>query len=160
MTGLDSHTQQIIMLAWSRILGLPDTGLADASPGVRVEVADDDAAAVTLVELFGRTVLSGPAAVLAAAREIPDEELALETRLREITRPLAPGARALGEAQLLFCEEPPAIEGSDSVAISFEAEHVHQLTTHSPADDAALSGLDRVRWTAAVVREGSDEVLA
>lgn len=158
--GLEAHTQQIIMLAWSRILGLPDTGLQEADPAVRVEAPDDGAAAVTLVELFGRTVLYGPPAVLKAARGIPEEELALETRLLDVARSAASGARILGEAHLLFCEEPPEIQGSDLVSVSFDVEHVHQLTTQSPADDVALSGLERARWTAALVREETGQVMA
>lgn len=160
LPALNPHTEQIIMLAWSRILGLPDTGIQDAAPGTRREAPDDDAAAVTLVELFGRTVLYGPAAVLKAARDIPDEELGLETRLLDVARSAAAGARTLGEAHLLFCEEPPEIQGSDLVSVSFEAEHVHQLTTQSPADDVALSGLERARWTAALVREETGQVMA
>lgn len=157
---LNTHTEQIIMLAWSRILGLSDTGLQTAEPGTRVEAPDDDAATVTLVELFGRIVLFGPPEVLEAAREVPDEELALETRLLEVSRAVAAGARIVGEAHLLFCEEPPEIEGSELVSVSFEAEHVLQLTTQSPADDVVLSGLERARWTAAVVREDTAETVA
>lgn len=160
MTELQTHTEQIIMLAWSRILGLDDDGLQTAERGIRVEAPDDDANAVTLVQLFGRTVLFGPSEVLAAARDVPDEELALETRLLQVCRGVSAGARAVGEAYLLFCEEPPEIEGSDSVSISFNAEHVHQLTTQSPADDVARSGLEQARWTAAVVREDTAQTVA
>lgn len=160
MTQLQTHTEQIIMLAWSRILGLDDDGLQTAEPGVRVEASDEDAAAVTLVELFGRTVLYGPAGVLAAARDVPAEELALETTLLDISRTVAPGARILGEAHLLFCEEPPETDGSDHVSISFEAEDVYQLAAQSPADDVALSGLEQAGWTAAVIREDTGQVLA
>ena len=104
--------------------------------------------------------MHGQPEVLRAARGVAAEELALETRLLEIARATAPGARSLGEAHLLFCEEPPEIEGSDRVSISFDAEHVHQLTTDSPADDVALSGLERARWTAAVVRADTGQVVA
>ncbi|GAA4834324.1 hypothetical protein GCM10023354_12370 [Garicola koreensis] len=160
MTELQTHTEQIIMLAWSRILGLDDDGLQTAQPGIRVDAPDDAANAVTLVQLFGRTVLFGPSEVLAAAREVPDEELALETRLLQVCRSVSAGARAVGEAHLLFCEEPPQVEGSDTVSISFNAEHVHQLTTQSPADDVARSGLEQARWTAAVVREDTAQTVA
>lgn len=165
MTGtqpheLEPHTEQIIMLAWSRILGLDDDGLQTAEPGARVESPDDGAAAVTLVELFGRTVLYGPPQVLEAARGVPDEELALETRLLQVCRTVSAGARALGEAHLLFCEEPPEIEGSEQVSVSFDAEHIRQLTAQSPADDVVLSGVEQARWTAAVVREDTAQTVA
>lgn len=157
---LSPHTEQIIMLAWSRILGLADTGIQDAEPGSRVEVSSDQAGDVSAVELFGRTVLFGPPEVVQAARSFQDEELALETRLLELARAAFPGARILGEAHLLFCEEPPVVEGSERVAVSFDADYVHQLTSQSPADDVALSGLERARWTAAVVREDIGQVVA
>lgn len=160
LSALNAHTEQIIMLAWSRILGLADTGLQDAAPGTRLEAPEPDAAAVTLVQLFGRTVLYGPPEVLEAARTIPEEELALETRLLDVARSVAAGARALGEAHLLFSEEPPEIQGSDRVSVSFDAEHLRELTTRSPADDVALSGLERARWTATLVRDDTPEAIA
>lgn len=160
MTGLVDHTGKIIMLAWSRILGLEDTALDGASPGERIEAGHSDAGAVSLVQLLGRTVLYGPPEVVAAARRIPEEELALESRLLDVTRAHYRGARILGEADLLYCEQPPEIEGSDRVSVSFEADHVSQLTSRAPADDVALSGLEDAEWTAAVVRESTGEVLA
>ena len=160
MTSLDAHTEQIIMLAWSRILGLADTALDAGSPGERIEAEHDDAAAVSLVQILGRTVLYGPADLLAAARGIPDEELALESQLLQLARARYPGARILGEAHLLYCEEPPEIQGSDRVAVSFDPEYVRQLTSQSPADDVARSGVEDSAWTAAVVREATGEVMS
>lgn len=148
------------MLAWSRILGLEDTALEAGTPGERMEAGHGDAGAVSLVQLFGRTVLYGPPEVLAAARRIPDEELALESRLLKVARAHYPGARILGEAHLLYCEEPPEIEGSERISVSFEAEHVRQLISLAPADDVARSGLEDAEWTAAVVRDSTGEVLA
>lgn len=160
MTGLNAHTEQIIMLAWSRILGLEDTALDSGNDGERIEAEHRDARTVSLVQLFGRTVLYGPPEVIAAARRVPEEELALESRLLDVTRTHHPGARILGEAHLLYCEEPPEIEGSDRVSVSFAPEHAQQLTGRAPADDAARSGLAEAEWTAAVVRESTGEVLA
>lgn len=160
MTGLTAHTEQIVMLAWSRILGLADTALESATPGERIEAINPEAEAVSLVQLFGRTVLYGPPEVVKSARPIPEEELALESRLLALTRTNYPGARILGEAHLLYCEEPPEIEGSDLVSVSFDPEHVRQLEGHCPADDAARAGLQDAEWAAAVVRDSTSEVLA
>lgn len=161
MTGLAAHTEQIILLAWSRILGLEDTALAAASPdGHRIEAENDDAAAVSLVQIFGRTVLCGPRSLLDAARGMPDEVLALESRLLQLARTQYPGARILGEAHLLYCEEPPEIQGSDKVSVSFDTEHVQRLMARSPADDVARSGLEDSAWTAAVVRDDTGEVMS
>lgn len=160
MTGLTAHTEQIIMLAWSRILGLADNALDSTPAGERIEAMNLEAEAVSLVQLFGRTVLYGPPEVVKSARSIPEEELALESRLLQIARTYYPGARILGEAHLLYCEEPPEIEGSDRVSVSFDSAHIRQLVSHSPADDAARAGLQDAEWTAAVVRESTGEVLA
>lgn len=160
MTGLDTQTEQVILLAWSRILGLDDMALIGSSDGQRIEAENDDAAAVSLVQICGRTVLYGPGPLLEAARGIPDEELALESRLLDLARAHYPGARILGEAHLLYCEEPPQIQGSDRVSVSFDPEHVQLLTSRSPADDVARSGLEDSAWTAAVVRDDTGEVMA
>lgn len=160
MSTLEEHTAQIVMLAWSRMLGLEDTALQEAAPGERLEVPQVDASALSLLQLFGRSALVGPAAMLADARSVADEELALESRLLSIARPHAIGARALGEAELLYCEESPEISGSEHVAVSFEPTHVQQLLSVSPRDDAARSGLGEASWTAAAVRESTGEVLA
>lgn len=160
MTGLDAHTQQIIMLAWSRILGLEDTELQAAPPGERIEAVDDVATSVQFLQLFGRTVLYGPADILAEARDIPDEELTLESRLLDTTRTHAPGARMLGESHLLYCEEPPEVEGSEHVAVSFEPDDAQRLSAVSPADDVARSGLTDTEWSATAVREATGEPLA
>lgn len=160
MTGLDAHTEQIIMLAWSRILGLEDTALNAAFRGDRIEAEHSEASAVSLVQLFERTVLYGPPEILSAARRIPEEELALESRLLDLARTYHPGARSLGEAHLLYCEDVPEIKGSDRISVSFEAEYVRQLISHAPADDVTRSGLEKAEWTAAMVRNSSGQVLA
>ena len=161
MTQLETHTEQIIMLAWSRILGLDDDGLQTAQPGIRVDAPDDDANAVTLVQLFGRTVLFGPSEVLAAARD-GARRGACAWRPRCCTSAACdPPVHELW-VRLISCSARSRhkIEGSDHVSISFDAEHVRQLTTQSPADDVARSGLEQARWTAAVGREDTASTVA
>ncbi len=169
---LDSHTRQIVALAWSRILGLPDdslTGLIGAagpsSPRpARLEVPTDgdgpssgspaggedrrasgreDEQVATFVRLYGASVLYGPRWLLDAARDVDDEVLALESTF--IRLGASHRGRSLGEAALYYADEVPQLERSETLAVSYEIEHAVQLESLCPADDVAeagLSGLD------------------
>ncbi|TLP79954.1 GNAT family N-acetyltransferase [Nesterenkonia sphaerica] len=160
MTSLDAHTEHIILLAWSRALGLDDMTLASSLSAERIEAVAEGTQTLSLVQVLGRTALSGPKDLVRAARDVPDEELALETGLLEIARPHFPGARILGEAQLLYCEEPPELQGSDLVSVSHDPQHLRQLIERSPADDVTRSGVARAPWSASLVREDTGEVVA
>lgn len=154
---LTDQTAQIVKLAWARMLHLGDTALDTGDPGVRVEVVDDDAAAATFVRLFDRTVIFGPSEVVGDARRIKASHLAEETTLLELVRAHHAGARALGAAHLLYCEDPPQLPSRYDVAVSFEPEHVTRLMSTCPADDVATSGLADAQWAAALVADVPDE---
>lgn len=151
--SLTEQTRQIVKLAWCRMLDLADTDLDLGDPRVRVEAVAEDAAAVTFVRLFDRTVLFGPAEVIGEARRFSDEELSRERTLLTLVRAHHTGARALGAAHLLYCEEPPQIRPRADVAVSFEPEHVTGLMAACPADDVAASGLAEAAWAAALVED-------
>ncbi|GAA3061809.1 MULTISPECIES: GNAT family N-acetyltransferase [Actinomycetes] len=151
--SLTEQTRQIVKLAWCRMLDLEDTDLDLGDPRVRVEAVAEDAAAVTFVRLFDRTVIFGPAEVIGEARRYSDAELARERTLLSLVRAHRSGARALGAAHLLYCEEPPQIRPRADVAVSFEPEHVTRLMAASPADDVAASGLAEAGWAAALVED-------
>lgn len=154
---LSEHTRSIIGLAWARMLGLEDSALLGQPAGRRIDVVDDEAATVTFVQLFGHSIAYGPADVLAAAHRLQDEELELETVLLEIVRRAYPGARSMGEAHLLYAEEPPELAPADYASVSFESEHLDQLRTECPADDVAASGLVAPDWAVSLVAEGHDD---
>ncbi|QCU77439.1 GNAT family N-acetyltransferase [Citricoccus sp. SGAir0253] len=149
---VNSHTRQIIELAWARILGLPDGAITEATAagGRRIEVPTDDGGTggedehiATFVRLYGASVLYGPRWLIEAARDVDDEVLSLESTL--IRLGAGQSARSLGEAVLYYADDVPEIERSGSVAVSFEAEDARALEAACPADDVAevgLSGLD------------------
>ncbi|GAA1181635.1 GNAT family N-acetyltransferase [Nesterenkonia xinjiangensis] len=151
--SLTEQTRQIVKLAWSRMLRLEDTDLDLGDPSVRVEAVEDDAAAVTFVRLFDRTVIFGPSEVVGDARRLDDDLLAQERTLLDLVRAHHGGARALGAAQLFYCEEPPQVSPPSGVAVSFEPEHVAELMAACPADDVAGSGLADAVWAATLVAD-------
>ncbi|MFC7401125.1 GNAT family N-acetyltransferase [Citricoccus sp. GCM10030269] len=157
---VNAHTRQIIELAWSRILGLPDGAISEAAGRPtqhrRLEVPTDagagsDAVAqtreddqiATFVRLYGTSVLYGPSWLLTAARDIDDEVLSLESTM--IRLGAGHDARSLGEWVLYYADDVPDIERSSSVAVSYEAADAQDLEAQCPADDVTevgLSGLD------------------
>lgn len=135
---LDDHVLGLVRWAWCRELGLPEGSLDDPSDRSRLEVAGP-ADAVVVLQLAGATALRAPADVLGAARDLPDEVLALESTLLRLTARHAP--RSLGEADLLYAAEAPEISPSSSVAVSDAPEHAARLTALCPADDVHAADL-------------------
>ncbi|MHA7208874.1 GNAT family N-acetyltransferase [Arthrobacter sp. MDT1-65] len=133
---LDPGTVSIIQLAWSRLLGLDDGALAGGSE--RLYRADDDASRLTFVTLFGREVLKGPAWAVEAGRSLSGPELRSASTLLALTRDH--GGRALGEAQLYFCDALPRFDGPPAV-VSSEAALVRELERRCPPDDVAEADL-------------------
>lgn len=147
---VNAHTRQIIELAWSRILGLDDGALTEASAagGRRLEVAVEDDSGeddqiATFVRLYGASVLYGPRWLLDAARDLDDEVLALESTM--IRLGASHSARSLGEWVLYYADDVPDLDRSGTVAVSYEAADAQELEAQCPADDiteVGLSGLD------------------
>ncbi|WP_413543996.1 GNAT family N-acetyltransferase [Citricoccus nitrophenolicus] len=148
--SVNAHTRQIIELAWSRILGLDDGAITEASTdgGRRLEVPVDehpgeDEQIATFVRLYGTSVLYGPRWLLDAARDLDDEVLALESTM--IRLGTGHSARSLGEWVLYYAEDVPQLDRSSSVAVSYEVADAQELESQCPADDVTevgLSGLD------------------
>ncbi len=136
---LEPGTQEIVLLAWSRQLGLQDDALSTAKD--RVYVVKDDAAAISFVRLFGREIFSGPqwaADAVAAARA---DDLARHSTLVQLSREHS--GHGLGEATLYFTDELPAAEVPDDVSVSTDIGTARTLEALCPPDDAADAGLSR-----------------
>ncbi|WP_434993400.1 GNAT family N-acetyltransferase [Arthrobacter sp. Ld5] len=147
---LDPGTVSIIQLAWSRLLGLDDDALASGSE--RLYAVDDDAPVLTFVTLFGREVLRGPAWAVDAGRSMSSLELRSHSTLLTLSR--EHGGRALGEAQLYFCDDLPRFDGPPAV-VSGEASLVRELERRCPPDDVAEAGLSTVEHPFVLV-DGDD----
>lgn len=169
--SLDEHTRQIVALAWSRALGLPDDALTSvvqphrprASDPARLEVptdgegtssgrSDGDGQRALFLRLYGASVLCGPRWLLSAAREVDDEVLALESTF--IRLGAAHRGRSLGEAALYYADAIPEMVGSETVAVSYDSEHTRSLERLCPADDVAEAGLSGLDATFTLVPDG------
>ncbi|WP_104180837.1 GNAT family N-acetyltransferase [Arthrobacter sp. B0490] len=151
---LDPGTVSIIQLAWSRLLGLDDGALGSGSG--RLYSTDDDAPLLTFVTLFGREVLKGPAWAVEAGRSLSGPELRSASTLLTLTRDH--GGRALGEAQLYFCDALPRFDEPPAV-VSSEAALVRELERRCPPDDVAEADLGGVEHPFVLVdgrNEGGD----
>lgn len=147
--SLTEQTRQIIGFTWARMLGLDDDAFDADRP--RLGVTDDEATAVTVVRLFGRTAVTGPEIALDALRGVGDEELVSDRRLLELMLPEHPGARALGAARLLYCEEPGEPTLQEPATVSFDPADAQGVTSRCPADDVTVSGVADAEWTATLM---------
>lgn len=149
---LDAGTVAIIQLAWSRLLGLDDEALG-AGGSERLHSVDDDARMLTFVTLFGREVLRGPAWAVDAARDLSGPELRDHSTLLRLSRPH--GGRGLGQAQLYFCDDLPALDGPPAV-ISSEPASVSALERRCPPDDVLEAGLSESDHPFVLVEAAAD----
>lgn len=134
---LETGTQEIVLLAWSRQLGLRDDTLSAAKE--RVYVVKDDAAAISFVRLFGREIFSGPQWATDAVAGARAEDLARHSTLVQLSRDH--GGHGLGEAVLYFSDELPNADVPEDVAVSTDVGTAQTLETLCPPDDAADAGL-------------------
>ncbi|GAA1342945.1 GNAT family N-acetyltransferase [Arthrobacter roseus] len=134
---LEPGTQEIVLLAWSRQLGLRDDALSAAKN--RVYVVKDGAAAISFVRLFGREVFSGPRWAVDSAAGVCADDLARHATLVQLSR--EHGGHGLGEASLYFSDELPNAEVHDGASVSTDVGTAQTLETLCPPDDAADAGL-------------------
>lgn len=163
---LTQHLRQVVLLAWSRSLGLDDHVLLDAAEqagSARVEIitddeeragSGDDAQIGTFLRLFSVSVVYGPRWLVEAARPLHDEVLAVESTLIRLATEhggLPGAARSLGETTLYYADDSPHVEPSTTLAVSFEREDVDALERGCPADDVAAAGISQLDSTVALV---------
>lgn len=140
---MDANTRAIIRLGWSRLLGLADDAFERPRPA-RIEHARDDAGAVMFLRLFGRGVLVGPPGIVAAARDLDDDELTTGRTLLRLAA-AEPGARILGEATLAYLDAAIDHPDADDALVADEVDLAAALERACPGDDraeAAISDLD------------------
>jgi len=135
----DDHLLRLVRWACERELALPAGSLEGPADGRLVEAEAPPAEGVVLLRLGGVVVLRAPGDVLAAARGVPEEVLALESTLLRLAAAHAPRSR--GETELLYAVEAPELSPSETVAVSEEPEHAARLLALCPADDVHAAGL-------------------
>lgn len=152
--NLDSGTVAIIQLAWSRLLKMDDSALASAG-GTRVYRVDNSARRLTFVRLFGEEALVGPDWAVDAARQLNGSQLSRHSTLLNLSR--HHGGRALGEANLYFCDALPAIAPRAGTAVTGEASYAVELERLCPPDDTAEVGLSTMEHRCVLVDDTSAE---
>lgn len=138
---MDSHQLDIVSLAWSRELGLPDGALRRS--GTRTIGPATDT--VRFVRLGGASALIGPDRVLERAADLDDDTLAARSTLLELAG--ASGGRCTGPRVLAYAAEVGAEAGTEDPLISHVLPHVLALQALCPPDDVAEADLTgRRNW--------------
>ncbi|MFD1811614.1 GNAT family N-acetyltransferase [Rhodococcus gannanensis] len=138
---MDSHQLDIVALAWSRELGLPDDALRrDGARSVgRAERR------VVHIRLGTSTALVGPDWLVDRADDLDDEALSSRAVLMELTKDHA--GRCSAPRLLSYAAEPRDDIDVDNPLISHVQPHVQALEAACPPDDVAEASLiGRRNW--------------
>ncbi|MFD4467591.1 GNAT family N-acetyltransferase [Rhodococcus sp. NPDC058505] len=137
---MDSHQLDIVALAWSRELGLPDDALRVAGSRT-IRPATDT---VRFLRFAGASALVGPPWFLDRAAALDDDALASRSTLGDLTRDH--GGRCTGPRLLAYASEVGDINVA-SPLISHVLPHVLALQALCPPDDVAEADLTaRRNW--------------
>ena len=145
---LEAGSAEIVLLAWARHLGFDDeafsfvSGSLAARTGERLVREDDDAESITFVRLFGRSALVGPAWAVAAAVDLPDDELSEHSALLRLSRDH--GGHGLGTSALLFADDLPLFQPGGEVTVSHGHPEAVELEGKCPPDDVNEVHLTRM----------------
>ncbi|GAA4477574.1 hypothetical protein GCM10023094_20050 [Rhodococcus olei] len=138
---MDSHQLDIVALAWSRELGLPDDALRRT--GTRTVRPDTDT--VRFVRLGGASALVGPDWLLERAADVDDDTLATRSTLLELTKDH--GGRCTGPRLLAYASEVGDEIAAENPLISHVLPHVLALQALCPPDDVTEADLTgRRNW--------------
>ncbi len=136
----DLTSAPIVLLAWERGLELPAHSLLGASGGNRLTHAVDSPSLMFL-RLWDKSLLAGPAHLLAAAQAYDDDELSDHATMLRLTR--HDGGRGLGTEALYYADELPLHQPDHTVHVSTAPEQAAALQALCPPDDVndvALAG--------------------
>ncbi|MGF7121041.1 GNAT family N-acetyltransferase [Rhodococcus sp. BE178] len=140
---MDAHQIDIIRLAWSRELGLPDRALD--SPGTRHVRVDETANRIRFVTIAGASALVGPAWATERAEEWSDDELARSGALSALAKDHA--GRSGGPTELAWAADFGTDIAVEEPLVSHDLAHVLELQNLCPPDDVAEAGLaDKGAW--------------
>ncbi len=137
---LDSHHRDIIALAWSRDLALPDDSLRRGT-----RTTGPATGAVRFVRLGDASALVGPDWLIDRAADVDDDALATRATMLELTRDH--GGRCTGPRLLAYAGEVIGGIDTDNPLISHVLPHVQALQATCPPDDVAEADLTaRRNW--------------
>ncbi|WP_072687431.1 GNAT family N-acetyltransferase [Rhodococcus marinonascens] len=142
---MDSHHLDIIELAWSRELGLPDDALSShPDAGGRAIRVDDEADNIRFLRLGEASALVGPRWAIERADDHTPDELTEPAILLALTHDRS--GRCAGPLVLSFGTEYQEPVTGRPPLVSYERDHVRQVEAACPPDDVAeahLGGRDR-----------------
>ncbi len=133
---VDPNTEAIIRLAWSRILGLPDSALQ--SPSDDVLTRSDDTV-LSYVRLWDHRVLTGPD----WARDLVPTLVEDDTDAAAVLLAAAAerGGRLLGAATLAFTDDYVPGPHLETAVVTDDPAAVRDLEASCPPDDVTEVGL-------------------
>ncbi|QDQ97256.1 hypothetical protein [Tomitella fengzijianii] len=136
---MDSHTIDVVGLAWSRGLRLPDDA-AFTRTGERALVRDDALPGLEFVELFGASALRGPDHLVDAVAELPSGAFLDGTAVAAVAaRNPGAGMRTAARERLAFRDhyEPSTPPGTAVPVVSRSPLDAARVLDAAPADDSA-----------------------
>ncbi|MCQ4119790.1 GNAT family N-acetyltransferase [Rhodococcus tibetensis] len=139
---MDPHHLDIVRLAWSRELGLPDDALT-AGPD-RATRANQETDTIRFLHLLDTSAMVGPAWALGRAERLSARELTEPATLLSLTQDRS--ARCSGPVTLWFTSEYQEPPTGQPPLVSDDRGHVREVETVCPPDDvteAHLSSRDR-----------------
>jgi hypothetical protein len=140
---VDPHHLDIVRLAWSRELGLPDDALTDR-PG-RATRADPEADTLRFLDLRGTSAMVGPDWILRRAERLSDRDLTEPATLLGLVEDRS--VRCSGPLTLWFTSDYQEPATGRPPVVSDDREHVRELETACPPDDVTEAHLStRDRW--------------
>jgi hypothetical protein len=151
---VETNTEAIVRLAWSRVLRVDDDGEGPVI-GRRRYREDDALRAVMYVRLFGESVFVGPSWACEQARRHDDDDLETIRTLLDICS--GQGGRAVGQATLAYTDGYVSIPPFDQV-VAREPDAVAALERICPPDDVSEVGLAEMAETFVLVEEDQPQV--
>ncbi|WP_213577084.1 GNAT family N-acetyltransferase [Rhodococcus sp. USK13] len=140
---MDPHHLDIVRLAWSRELGLPDDTLTDR-PG-RATRADPEADTLRFLDLGGTSAMVGPDWILRRAERLSDRDLTEPATLLGLVQDRS--GRCSGPLTLWFTSDYQEPVTGRPPVVSDDRGHVRELETVCPPDDVTEAHLStRDRW--------------
>jgi hypothetical protein len=134
---VESNTEAIVRLAWSRILGLGDGALDH--PATEVLTRPDDTV-ITYVRLWDHRVLIGPPWALALAPAVAENESSVATLMLTAAAEHG-GGRLLGQSHLAFTDAYVPGHHLETAVVTDDPAAVVDLEGACPPDDVTEVGL-------------------
>nr|UIK90668.1 GNAT family N-acetyltransferase [Arthrobacter polaris] len=134
----DLSSAPIVFLAWERGLALPEDSLLVGSNNHRI-THPVPGPTLNFLRLWDTSILTGPAHLLAAAKDYDDDELSDHSIMLRLT--MHDGGRGLGTQALYYADELALHQPQQTVHVSSDPGQAAILESLCPPDDVNDVGL-------------------